>query len=147
MTQSRHGIAIEYPDGHLLCKCGLVLHNNDAAIAHFADVNSAAATVHNAEQVWADASRSLDNVINHIREQLPHIYATAGGNTDASVIFDYMKSYIQESERAAPGNIGHVATVLFCAAAFTRLVRDDRTNVNDPLAQLDKDMETGNDDH
>jgi hypothetical protein len=147
MTQSRHGIAIEYPDGHLLCKCGLVLHDNDAAQAHFAEVNSAAATVHSAEQMWADADASLDRVVAHIRDQLPYIYATAGGNTDASVVFDYMKGYIQESERTAPGNVGHIATMLFCAAAFTRLVRDDRTDASDLLAKLEKDMETGNDDH
>src|SRR3954469_12779919 len=147
MTQSRHGIAVEYPDGHLLCKCGLVLHNDEAAVAHFAEVNSSAATVHNAEQMWADASVSLDRVVAHIRSQLPNIYRAAGGNTDASVVFDYMKGYIQESERTAPDERGHIATMLFCAAAFTILVRDDRANASDLLAKLEKDMETGNDDH
>jgi hypothetical protein len=119
----------------------------ESARDHFGEINSAPATVHSAEQAWADASESLDTVIGYIRSQEAGLYRTAGGNTDPSVVFDFMKSYIYESEMAAPGDLGHLATVLFCAAAITRLVRADRANVSDALAQLDKDMESGNDDH
>lgn len=147
MTQSKgHGIAIVYPvTGQVMCLCGKTFDGDAAVRGHFAEVNRNPSAIHGAEQMWAEASKSLDNALNHIRGRLPEVYETAGGNTDPSVIFDFMKSYIIESEMTAPGNIGHKATVLFCAAAFTRLVGAPPTN--DVLAQLEKDMETGNDDH
>jgi hypothetical protein len=144
MNRQRHGIAIEYPSGAVMCQCGATYSDHDAARDHFAEVNGNPALIQGAEQLWAEASDSLDNLLTYIRSQLPELYATAGGNTDPSVVFDYMKSYISHSERSAPG-IGHLATVLFAAAAITRLVSAPLTN--DVLAQLDKDMETGNDDH
>lgn len=148
MTQfdqpQRHGIAAVRHDGSAVCQCGSVFGDIESARKHFAQINRDPMRVHKSEQSWAAASQSLDNVLNYVRTQEPELYRIAGGNTDASVLFDYMKGYIVESERQAPGNVGHMATVLFCAAAITRLVRAPLTN--DALAQLDKEIED-NDDH
>jgi hypothetical protein len=95
-------------------------------------------TIHHAEQVWADVSAHLDRVIAMITEQEPQIYLVAG-NSDSSVLFDFMKGYIVDAEREN-GLASHLTTVLMCAAAITRIVRAPRTN--DPLAQLDKEIDS-----
>lgn len=146
MTQSqRHEVAaVNTVTGAVVCLCGNTFADYAAMQAHFAEVNRDPMRVHKSEQSWAGASESLDKVVAYVRSQEPELYRIAGGNTDASVLFDYMKGYIVESERQAPGSMGHMATVLFCAAAITRLVRAPLTN--DALAQLDKEIED-NDDH
>lgn len=143
MTQS-HEIVRVYPNGVAECACGQQFDNAETCTAHFASINSDPRRISAADQMWADASRCLDNVIEYVRSQEPELYAIAAENSDDSVLFDYMKGYIMESERRAPGD-GHKATILFCAAAITRLVRGPRTN--DVLAQLDKELEQDNDDH
>jgi hypothetical protein len=98
--------------------------------------------IHIAEQMWATMSQRLDQIIEYVRSEEPQIYEV-GGNTDASVLFDWMKYYIVTNERAF-GEQAEVMTLLMCAAAITRLVRAPLTD--DVLAQLDKEIE-GNDDH
>lgn len=137
MTQS-HAIAVVYPSGKAMCACGRTFDDITAIRAHFAHINSNPAVIHGAEQLWADASKCLDNFLAYLREQLPDLHEIVGGNTDPSIVFDFMKSYIVESELSSPGT-GHKATILFCAAAITRLVSAPLTD--DVLAQLDKEME------
>jgi hypothetical protein len=99
--------------------------------------------IHTEDQFWADAGVHLDKVLAEVREKLPEIYEE-GGNTDSSVVFAWLRHYIITAERQW-GPVAHLTTVLMCAAAITRLVGAPLTN--DVLAQLEKDMETGNDDH
>jgi hypothetical protein len=98
--------------------------------------------IHGAEQMWAQASIHLDRVLAMVHEQEPAIIENAAGNTDPSVIYDWLKLFIMVAERH--GQEAHNTTILMCAAAITRLARAPR--VDDPLAQLDW-KETGNDDH
>lgn len=93
--------------------------------------------IHGAEQMWAQGSAYLDQVIKHVREHEPAIYGNVG-NTDSSVLYDWLKAFIITAEQ--DGNpTAHDVTILMCAAAITRLVRAPRTD--DPLAQLDKEID------
>lgn len=100
--------------------------------------------IHNEDQFNALANEHLDKVVAMITEELPEIYRRAGGNTDSSVVFSYLRSYIIAAEKDF-GAAAHLTTVLMCAAAITRLVRAPRTDT-DPLAQLEKELRK-NDDH
>lgn len=94
--------------------------------------------IHGAEQMWAAASRHLDKVIALVHAEESAIIANAAGNSDASVIYDWLKLFIMVAEKDDEPNgdqQAHNTTILMCAAAITRLVRAPR--INDPLAQLD----------
>ena len=100
--------------------------------------------IHNTEQWWAQATEHLDKILAYVKTQEPAIYAKAAGNTDVSVLFDWFKAYIQTAENQG-GLAAHQATIVLCACAITRLMRDDeRMAASTVLAQLERDM---NDDH
>jgi hypothetical protein len=98
--------------------------------------------VHGADQLWAEASIHLDKIIAYVRTQESDIYTEAGGNHDPSVLYDWMKGYIMAAE-VSGGRAARHMTLLMAAASITRLTRAPR--VDDPLAQLDKEL--GHDDH
>jgi hypothetical protein len=54
--------------------------------------------MHNAEQMYAEASHQLDKVIEYAASVMPQVYANAGGNADISVVYDWWKAYIQLAE-------------------------------------------------
>lgn len=101
------------------------------------EINRDPRRIHGADEMWAEARDHLDKILDEVTKIMPKIYVQAGGNTDASVTFDFMKGYIMKSEQTG-GMMAHRVTVLMCAAAITRLVRAPRAN--DPLAQLDKEI-------
>lgn len=102
---------------------------------------------HGAEQMWAEANAYLDGIIKLLKEKEPAIYRIAQ-NSDASVLYDWLKAFVQGTENQ-PGPLGeaaHGTTMLMCCAAITRLVRSERAEADDVLAQLEKEL--GNhDDH
>jgi DNA topoisomerase VI subunit A len=97
--------------------------------------------IHAADKMYAQARNHLDKIIEHVKELEPDIY-TVSGNTDSSVLYDWLKGYIKVAEdkaselSEAQGKAARDMTLLMCAAAITRLVWASRTD-NDPLAQLD----------
>lgn len=100
--------------------------------------------IHGADEKWTAALNHLGTVMEYIEGIEPMIYS-AGGNTDASVLFDFMAGYIQKAEQAG-GLQAQIMTRFMCAAAITKLVRASRTtSTDDTLAQLERDMH--NDDH
>jgi hypothetical protein len=102
--------------------------------------------IQDTEQMWAQATEHVDSILAFVRRQEPLIYAKVGGNTDISVLFDWFKAYIQVAENQG-GQEQHNATIVICAAALTRLMRqDDLTDARTVLAQLERDM-TDDDDH
>ena len=102
------------------------------------EYNRHPSTVHASEQMWARAQEGFDQIVAYIKSEEAGIYEFAG-NTDASVLFDYMKNYIIQAE-VEHGSGAHLATILWCAVAITRLVRAPRTEQDDPLAQLEKEI-------
>lgn len=98
--------------------------------------------IHAADEMWTYFSNRLDEIIAYVKSQEPQIYEV-GGNTDASVLFDWMKLYIMGAEQQF-GPQAELMTRFMAAAAITRLVRAPLTK--DVLAQLDKELED-NDDH
>lgn len=127
------------------------------------EANKSPEAMHQAEQMWARANEAMDNVLARIKNLEPVMYANAGGNTDASVLFDFMKGYVKYSETQAqkmdeeieakglpPLNFGqatHDATIVLAACAITRLMRqDDRMQTSTVLAELEREM-TDDDDH
>lgn len=94
-----------------------------------------------ADEIYAQARNHLDKIIEHVHEMESDIY-TVSGNRDSSVLYDWLKGYIQIAERNG-GQKAHDITLLMCAAAITRLVRDERTDAT--LAELDKELD--DDDH
>lgn len=114
-------------------------------MTQFGNPNREPHRIHNEEQFWAEAGLHLDHVMEMLTAELPEVYRIAG-NTDDSVIFSWLRHYIVAAEKEF-GPLAHLTTVLMCAAAITRLARaDERAKANAVLAQLDKDMETENDD-
>lgn len=105
----------------------------------FPEINRDPARIHGAEQVWAQANTHLQKIMDHVATLEDDIYTAAGGNHDPSVLYDWLKAYIQTAERNG-GKPARDVTMLMCAAAITRLVRAPRTT-NDPLAQLDWKVE------
>lgn len=100
--------------------------------------------IHNEEQFYATAGDHLDTMLAKLTEQLPEIHRKAGDNSDPSVVFSWLRSYIVEAEKEfGPG--AHLTTILMCAAALTRLVCAPHTDT-DPLAQLERELNQ-NDDH
>jgi hypothetical protein len=99
------------------------------------EVNRDPARIHGADEMWTQALNHLDKIIAHVKTMEPDIYVMAGENTDASVLFDWLKGYIKVAENVG-GRAAHETTLLMCAAAITKLVRASRTD-NDPLTQLD----------
>ena len=108
-----------------------------------AAINVQASRIAQADQFWAAGQSALNDFIDWVRAREDHIAEAAGGNTDASVVFDWLKGYIQTAE-AMGGKQAHDMTVGMCAVAITKLVRAPRTN--DILAQLDKEI-NHDDDH
>lgn len=98
--------------------------------------------IHAADEMYTQARNHLDRIMAHVRTMEPNIYGTAG-NRDSSVLYDWLKGYILVAEKGG-GENAHKMTVLMCAAALTRLVRDERTDAT--LAELDKEIED-HDDH
>lgn len=95
-----------------------------------------------ADQQWQHAQKHLDQQIEYVTGIQDKLAEFVGGNTDASVIYDYMKDYIIRAEITF-GAVGHLSTVCMAAAAITRLVRAPRTE--NPLAQLDFTPQQGED--
>ena len=107
-----------------------------------------------ADQEWAAACESLDRLLTMLHGNEPQIYSYAQ-QSGPSVLFDFMKSYVAQSEReaaefsrqargadeinAADVSFGHRATALFCAAAVTKLACAPHAP-DDPLAQLEKEI-------
>lgn len=98
------------------------------------NVNRDPARIHGADEMWTQALNQLDKIIAYIRTLEADIYTEAGENTDASVLYDWLKAYIKKAEDNG-GQVARDSTMLMAAAAITRLVRAPRTD--DPLAQLD----------
>lgn len=95
------------------------------------------ARIHGADEMYAQARNHLDKIIAYVRQQESNIYAMAG-NTDTSVLYDWFRAYIKQAENhggQAMQKHARDTTLLMCAAALTRLVRDTRTDAT--LAQLD----------
>lgn len=111
---------------------------------HVPEENKSPKIMHECEQLWAQADQALENVLNHIKGIEDKVYHNAAGNTDTSVLFDFMKGYIMAAERDAEavgaGQIARNATLLLCAASITRLIRhDDRMRADTLFAQLEKE--------
>lgn len=87
-----------------------------------------------AEQLWAYASERFDQVLADVNVRLPFAYKQAG-NDDPSVVFDFMRGYVGAHEGTDPA--AHQMTVVFLAAALTRLVCAPHIDPNNILAQLD----------
>lgn len=123
-------------------------HDDQREVSHmtqFGNPNREPHRIHNEEQFWAEAGVHLDRVLEILKAELPEIYTVAENNDD-SVVFSWLRNYIVKAELEF-GPIAHLTTVLMCSAAITRLARaDERAKANAVLAQLEKDMETGNDD-
>lgn len=108
----------------------------------FSAVNSDPRRIRAADEMYAQARNHLDKILDTLTtDALPEVYTATGGNDDASVTFDFLKTYIIKAEREY-GESAHQVTILMCAAAMTRLVR---ASTIDPLAQLDKEI--SHDDH
>lgn len=103
------------------------------------DPNRDPQRIHNEEQFWASAQEHLDKVLALLDEKMPEAYEQIG-NTDPSVTFSWLRSYIVEAEREY-GMVAHLTTVLMCAAAITRLARAPRAETESILAQLDKEID------
>lgn len=96
--------------------------------------------IHAADEMYTAARNHLDKIMAHVKEMEPDIYLV-GGNDDSSVLYDWLRTYIRVAEDMGGENARKV-TLIMCAAAITRLVRDERTDA--ALAELDKEL--GNDD-
>lgn len=97
-----------------------------------------------AEQMWAQADDALNKVLEYIKSLEPKIYGMAPGNSDVSILFDFLKGYIMQAEiqgeQVGLGSVTHDATIIMAASAITRLIRqDDRMRVDNLLAQLEKE--------
>lgn len=86
-----------------------------------------------ADQMYAEADLILTQVLAGIREIEPSIYKHA--NHDASVLFDYLKSFINRAHTIG-GERSEAVTLVVCAAALTKLARAPRVESN-PLAHLE----------
>lgn len=104
------------------------------------ETNRDPSRIHGADEMWTAALNHLDKIIAHVKTMEDDIYTVAGGNHDASVLYDWLKGYIMVAETKG-GQQARNMTLLMAAAAITRLVRAPRTD--DPLAQLDWKEETG----
>lgn len=97
------------------------------------------AVVSMADRIWLDASEHLDKIVAYVKTLEPDIYAMAG-NTDTSVLYDWLKGYIQVAE-VNGGKQARDVTLLMAAAAITRLVREDeRIAASNLLGELEKEI-------
>jgi hypothetical protein len=95
--------------------------------------------VHTAEQRWAMAKDMLETNLTRLRVDIPHV-ADASGNSDPSMVFDWMWAQIMQMEMTDPN--AHKFTVIMCAAAFVELALP---RTDDPLTQLEKEVNDDND--
>lgn len=119
------------------CDCGEVFATKDQYAKHIHDINAAdPGKIHRAEQNWEAATQGLSRIVEHIRDKHNVLTHAAGGNSDVSVTFDYVHQWIRRMESESPTpELTHHMTVMWCAAAITRLVHASGTESS--LAQLD----------
>jgi hypothetical protein len=84
--------------------------------------------IHIMEQQWPTANAALDDQLNQFRKGIPSLEEKIG-LTGPSVTFAYMRGFLLKS-RMANGEAAVEAIEIMCAAAFTRLINDVRTQDN-----------------
>lgn len=102
------------------------------------DPNKDPAIISMADQAWSIGQMYLDRFLDAVRALEPELYKEVE-NSDASVLYDYLKQYIKTCEDTDNSPYGgHTMTRVMCAAAITRLARAPRAD--DPLAHYEREM-------
>jgi phage gp36-like protein len=103
-------------------------------------LNPTAAQIHEIETRYAVANSMMDTALAALKHDMPIINAAAG-LSDASILFDYVLSFIRHRHQVDP--TAFVTTEIMCAAAFTKLAQG--SSADDILAQYENEVSGDND--
>lgn len=104
------------------------------------DINPTARQIHQAEEIWAQASGILDEMLVKIVHDTAELKKLTG-LSDASILFDYICTTLAMTH---PHVRALTRTEITCAAALTRLAQASRGETYD-MTQFEKEI--GDDEH
>lgn len=97
--------------------------------------------IHRCEQRWGDAETLLARVMEKVLKDAPEALKKVYGLSDASIVFDYMLTFIKVQHMSDSASIR--VTEVVCAAALTKLARS-ATGTDNDMAQFERNIKDDN---